>query len=141
MYGRDEAEWIQLTEWGRQFLIEVAAIGVQIAYSDLNATLVRDTGLKGFDFDQPDGRAAMSYLLKQIVRLDQELLPPAAPDPKALMLSAVVGYRGANDPGPGFYELAKNDGLLPPKASKQEKNDFWADQVTKLADRHRPGNG
>ena len=53
------------------------------------------------------------------------------------MLSALVGYRGANDPGPGFYELAKSDGLLPSKASKQEKDDFWFE----LADRHRPGNG
>lgn len=65
MYGRDEAEWIQLTEWGRPFLTEVAASVKPISYSDLHAALVQDTALRGFDFDQPGGRAAMGYLLKR----------------------------------------------------------------------------
>lgn len=141
LYGRDEAEWVRLTEWGRQFLIELATLGSPIAYADLNAALVRDTSLKGFDFKRPDDRAALGYLLQRIVRLDQELLPPAAPDPGALMLSALVGYRGAKDPGPGFYELAKNDGLLPQNASKHEKEKFWFDQLKGLVRRPLPGRG
>ncbi|WP_329182289.1 hypothetical protein OG754_40650 (plasmid) [Streptomyces decoyicus] len=81
----------------------------------------------------------------------EDPMPVALFEPERAMMSRLPGnepkecsppsWGTAAPTRPGFYELAKSDGLLPSKASKQEKDDFWFDQVTKLADRHRPGNG
>ncbi len=46
-----------------------------------------------------------------------------------LMISAIVLYLDENDAGSGFYALATELGLLPPRASRDQKFDFWADQV------------
>lgn len=127
-YGRDDLEWDQLTEAGTKFLIERARLGKVTTYTELNVTLERRTGCHPFDFELPAERAAMGHLLFLIVTRDQER-DPAAP---RLMLSALVHYLGANDAGSGFYELAKELGLLPPKASKDAKEEFWIRQINAL---------
>jgi hypothetical protein len=54
------------------------------SYTELNATLVRRTGLPGFDFSRADERAAMGHLLYLIVELNR-------PETN-LMISALVSY-------------------------------------------------
>lgn len=124
MYARDEQEWDQLATAGLAFLIERARLRKTTSYTELNATLTRRTHVRGFDFGRPDERAAMGHLLGLIVERNY-------PRTK-LMISALVLYLDENDAGSGFYGLAQQLGLLRPGANKDEKLDFWQDQVKKL---------
>jgi hypothetical protein len=124
MYGRDDVEWDQLARAGLDFLIERARLRKLTSYSELNATLVRRTGLREFDFSRADERAAMGHLLYLIVELNR-------PQTR-LMISALVSYLDANDAGSGFYAYAQDLGMLSRKASSQEKLDFWVGQVKEL---------
>ncbi|BDH15229.1 hypothetical protein [Streptomyces hygroscopicus] len=133
-YGRDENEWDQLTESGRKFLVERARLRKVTTYTELNSILVRRTGHRGFDFERAHERAAMGHLLGLIVLRHHEYDPATS----RLMLSALVHYLGANDAGSGFYELAKQFDLLPKKASKADKEEFWISQVNALYDHYDP---
>ena len=131
-YGRADSEWDELVDAGRNFLVERAKLGKLTSYTELNVTLARRTGCRPFDFERADERAAMGHLLGLIVDRDREIVttePPA-------MLSALVNYLGANDAGPGFYQLAKELQLLPMRASADEKFGFWIEQVKRLHERH-----
>lgn len=81
------------------------------SYTDLNAVLARRTGLKSFDFEQADDRAAVGHLLGLIVKRDHPT--------SGLMISALVHYLDANDAGPGFYVLAEQFHMIPPRAPKR----------------------
>ncbi len=71
----------------------------------------------------------MGHLLGRIV--------DATWDPeRKLMLSALVHYLSQNDPGPGFYALAADRGLLPRAASADAKFEFWITQMNKLFEVH-----
>jgi hypothetical protein len=123
-YGRDEMTWDQLAEAGLAFLVERARLRKLTSYTELNATLVRRTSLRGFDFSRADERAAMGHLLYLIVETNR----PAT----NLMISALVSYLDANDAGGGFYSYAQDLGLLSRKASAEEKLTFWIEQVNAL---------
>jgi hypothetical protein len=133
MYGRDDQEWDRLTEAGRAFLVERARLRRVTSYTELNAALVRRTGMAGFDFERADERAAMGYLLGLIVENDHART--------GLMLSALVHYLDANDAGPGFYSLATQLGLLPRGASARAKEEFWVRQVNALHDSYSHAQG
>ncbi len=120
-YGRTAEEWAQLAESATAFLVERARLRKVTSYTELTATLVRRTGLRGFDFDRADERAAMGHLLGLVV---QDNYPETG-----LMLSALVHYLDSNDAGPGFYALAQEYGLLPRRASAEAKWTFWVGQV------------
>lgn len=125
-YGRDQGEWDLLAQVGEHFLIERARLGRLTSYTELNATLVRRTGLRPFDFGMQAERAAMGHLLGLVV---QERNRPVT----HLMISALVIYLDGNDAGSGFYKLAQDLGELPPGAlSSQIKDQFWTDQVKRL---------
>ena len=121
MFGRDELAWDELAEAGEAFLIERARLAGVTSYTELNITLVRHTGLPGFDFHRQDERAAMGHLLGLIVQRNR----PAT----RLMISAQVTYLDGNDAGPGFYALAQQLGELPRGASASAKWEFWVSQV------------
>ncbi|WP_255951134.1 hypothetical protein [Streptomyces odontomachi] len=131
-YGRPDSEWDELTDAGREFLIEVARRRAFTTYTDLNTALVQRTGCRPFDFAGPGGRAAIGHLLGLIVTRDQDLDPQDPP----VMLSALVIYQGGNDAGTGFYQLAKELGLLSMGASKDERDVFWTEQVKRLQKIH-----
>ena len=133
-YGRDENEWDQLTESGRKFLVERARLRKVTTYTELNSILARRTGHRGFDFERAHERAPMGHLLGLIVLRHHEHDPATS----RLMLSALVHYLGADDAGSGFYELAKQLDLLPKKASKADKEEFWISQVNALYDHYDP---
>lgn len=126
MYGRDDMEWDLLTEVGLRFLIERAQLRKVTSYTELNTVLERRTGLRRFDFERADERAAMGHLLGLIVEREQPTT--------GLMISALVNYLDANDAGPGFYKLAVELGLLKPGASAQAREEFWIKQVSALYD-------
>ncbi|MEE1789389.1 hypothetical protein PUR28_01090 [Streptomyces sp. BE308] len=134
-YGRADSEWDLLVGAGREFLVERAKLRKTTSYTELNVTLSRRTGCRTFDFERADERAAMGYLLGLIVERDQELSPSKPP----LMISALVNYLSANDAGPGFYQLAKQLRLLPLSASRDEKDEFWIDQMRRVYARHGAG--
>ncbi|OII63321.1 hypothetical protein BJP40_24945 [Streptomyces sp. CC53] len=98
----------------------------------MNATLARRTGCRPFDFERADERAAMGHLLGLIVEDDQRREPTDPP----LMLSALVIYLNANDAGSGFYQLAKEQGLLSVSASADERLVFWAGQLKRIRARY-----
>ena len=105
MYGRDEQDWEQLADAGLAFLVERARLGKLTSYTELNATLVRRTGVPGFDFTRADERAAMGHLLYLIVDRNR----PAT----NLMISALVTYLDANDAGTGSTHSPRNLASFP----------------------------
>ena len=130
LFGRDELSWDEMAEAGEAFLVERARLARLTSYTELNATLVRRTGLPGFDFSRQDERAAMGHLLGLIVERSR----PVA----GLMISALVTYLDANDAGPGFYALAQQLGDLPRGASAGARFDFWVSQVKALHHHYAP---
>jgi hypothetical protein len=124
VYGREDEDWNDLTRVGLGFLVERAKLGRPTSYTELNTTLTQRTGLRPFDFSRADERAAMGHLLGLIVERSFPLT--------GLMISALVMYLGENDAGSGFYVLATDLGLLPARASEDEKFDFWIGQVNGL---------
>jgi hypothetical protein len=121
MYGRTDADWHELVVAGRRFLEEQARLRQTTSYTEMNAVLARRAGVRAFDFDREDERAAMGHLLGLIVN---ETYPE-----NGVLLSALVQYLNENDAGPGFYQLAKDKGFLPRGADATEKLAFWAGQV------------
>lgn len=130
-YGRNDDEWLSLTEAGLSFLVERARLEKMTTYTELNVTLRRRTGLREFDFDEDSERAAIGHLLGLIVERNH-------PTTK-LMISALVQYLNANDAGPGFYALAVQLGMLPPRSSALMKQRFWIGQVKALFAYYAPG--
>ncbi len=124
--GRSDEEWETLIACGLDFLVEVARRERTTSYTELNAVLVRRTGLWGFDFEQESERAAMGHLLGEIVARNR----PSTD----LMISALVLYLNENDAGRGFYSLAEDLGVLPRNSSRQAMWDFWVTEVARVHD-------
>lgn len=124
LYGRDDLAWDELARAGLEFLLERARLEKLTSYTELNATLIRRTGLPGFDFSRADERAAMGHLLYLIVELNR-------PE-TGLMISALVSYLDANDAGSGFYAYAQDLGMLQRNPSAMQKLEFWSGQVKVL---------
>lgn len=123
-YGRSDEEWDQLTSVGLAFLVERARLEKTTTYTELDTTLRRRTGLRGFDFDQDSERAAMGHLLGSIVERNRPTTN--------LLISALVQYLNTNDAGPGFYALAVELGMLPRRPSAMAKQAFWIGQLNAL---------
>lgn len=128
-YGRSRADWDRLTAEGIAFLVERARMERVTSYTEMNTTLARRTGLRPFDFDRQDERAAMGALLGRITE--------ATFGPTGVMISALVHYLDANDAGPGFYALAQSVGLLAQNSSRAQREAFWVGQVRAVHDRYR----
>ncbi|MEU8265364.1 hypothetical protein AB0C02_32790 [Micromonospora sp. NPDC048999] len=123
-YGRSDEEWDQLTSVGLEFLVERARLEKTTTYTELDATLRRRTGIRGFDFEQDSERAAMGHLLGLIVERNHPTTN--------LLISALVQYLNTNDAGPGFYALAGELGMLPRRSSAMAKQAFWIGQLNAL---------
>jgi hypothetical protein len=52
LFSRDELTWDKMAEAGEAFLVERARLARLTFYTELNATLIRRTGLPGFDFSR-----------------------------------------------------------------------------------------
>jgi hypothetical protein len=81
------------------------------------------------DFDLDTERAAMGHLLGLAV--DEEY------EATGLMLSAIVLDLNENDAGPGFFTKATELGLLATNATRDEREQFWLDQVRAVQDHYQ----
>lgn len=115
MYGRSNDEWDRLVDDAVGFLTDQAQSKRITSFSDLNSALAQ-AGHVPFDFGLERDRAAIGAVLGDVVGR-------TVGDPK-VMLSAIVSYIGQNDPGPGFYKLAVELGLLPRTATGDDKLAF-----------------
>jgi len=132
MYGRTEHEWQELERAGWDFLKEKAAErrgdaahDPTVSYSDANEELAARTGQPAFDFGRQAGRAAMGYLLGRISR--NRSWPTSR-----LLTSALVRYQGEADAGPGFFNLAREVGLVHGSLSDLERLEFWLRHVRQV---------
>ena len=132
-YGRGDGEWEELAREGRAFLEDRARLQKTTSYTEMDAVLHQRTQYRQFDFDREDERAAMGYLLGLIV---EDTFPESG-----VILSALVLYLNENSPGPGFFKLAQDLGLLSPSASADAKLVFWAGHVQRVQDHYRPKRG
>jgi hypothetical protein len=76
-----------------------------VSYGDANEELAARTGQPAFSFGRQADRAAMGYLLGRISR--HRSWPVSR-----LLISALVRYQGEADGGPGFFNLAREVGLV-----------------------------
>jgi hypothetical protein len=123
-YGRSEHEWARLADVGKKFLVERAAMRRTTSYTEFNAALINRADTAGFNFDLDADRAAIGELLGQI---SEETFAETG----GLLISALVQYLDANDAGPGFYALARRNGLPVPRTA-DDRQLFWVSQVTQL---------
>ena len=131
-YGRTEHEWQELEQAGWDFLKTKAAErrgdathDPTVSYSDANEELAARTGQRAFDFGQQAGRAAMGYLLGRISR--NRSWPVSQ-----LLISALVRYHAEADAGPGFFNLAREVGLIHSSISDLERLEFWLRHVRQV---------
>jgi hypothetical protein len=127
-HGRDEAEWNRLVDAGSVFLVERARLRKLTSYTELNATLVRRTGARPFDFEQDGERRALGALLETIGERNRPQTD--------VMITALVNYLDQNDAGPGFYAYAQRIGFLRNGATADERLEFWASQVRAVHDHY-----
>ena len=132
MYGRAEGEWQELEQAGWDFLKakaaerrEDAAHDPTVSYSDANLELAARTSQPAFNFDQQADRSAMGYLLGRISR--NRSWPVSR-----LLISALVRYHGEADAGPGFFNLAREVGLIQGSVSDLERLEFWLRHVRQV---------
>jgi len=132
MYGRTEREWQELEQAGWDFLKAKAAErrgdaahDPTVSYSDGNLELAARTGQPAFNFGQQADRAAMGCLLGRISR--DRSWPVSR-----LLISALVRYHGEADAGPGFFNLAREVGLIHGSMSDLERLEFWLRHVRQV---------
>lgn len=131
-YGRTEREWQALEQAGWDFLKAKAAErrgdsahDPTVSYSDANLELAARTGQRALNFGQQADRAAMGYLLGRISR--NRSWPVSR-----LLISALVRYHGEADAGPGFFNLAREVGLIHGSMSDLERLEFWLRHVRQV---------
>lgn len=123
LYGRDDLAWDALARAGLEFLLERARLEKFTSCTEFNATLIRRTGLPGFDFSRADERAAIGHLLYLIVELNR-------PE-TGLMISALLSY--LDERCAAASTRTRNDlGMLQRNASAMRKLEFWSGQVKGL---------
>lgn len=128
-YGRSDDEWAELARVGQEFLEERARLEKDTSYTELNTVLARRTGLRPFDFDREDERAAMGRLLGMIVEDTFDSI--------GCLLSSLVLYLNENTAGPGFFNLAVSMDMLAAGASEDEKLAFWLEQMNAVFEAYR----
>lgn len=122
-WGREEFEWQDLFDTTAAFLAQQARLGRLTSYTEVNTVLHQRTGLRRFDFDHDNERAALGALLGEVAT---EKFPEVG-----ALISSIVVYLGQNDAGFGFFQLATRLSLLTPKPTADEKLVFWSSQVKK----------
>jgi hypothetical protein len=120
-FGRDDVEWDELRQAADSRLHEVAAAQGITTYGELNTLLTTMTGLPAFDLGSEGGRHALGQLLGDVSREDY----PSS----GVLLSALCTHKGGADVGRGFFDLAVQLGLLPPRSSAESRDVFWVKAV------------
>lgn len=117
-FGYSPAAWEDMVTAGVDFLADVARRGRLTTYTELCQVIRQRTGT-----DIDTGEYALNWLLGDISKV-------AAMDTGGPLITSLVTYLDDNRPGGGFFMLAQSQGLLAPgQLSRQEKDDFWSEQV------------
>ena len=95
-----------------------AAHDPTVSYGHANEELATRTGQMAFGFGRQADRAVMGYLLGRISR--NRSWPVSR-----LLISALVRYQGEADAGPGFFNLAREVGLVRGSLSDLDRLEFW----------------
>jgi len=97
-------------------LVQLAKAKKLVAYSDVSP-------LVGLDMSKLEDREEIARLLGEIAVHEYEASRP--------MLTALVVHRGDdNNPGEGFFSIAKELGLYSGSRDQIARLTFWANQVT-----------
>ncbi|MCC3296825.1 hypothetical protein [Arthrobacter caoxuetaonis] len=124
MFGRTEVEWQQLQQAAETYLTSVARSRGMTDYSQLNRELTRATGQAPFDFSREADRTAVGRLLGEVSRRSHL--------EHGVMLSALVTHKNSTNEGAGFYKLAAELGVMPPKPTSDQKLQVMIEQVNKV---------
>lgn len=117
-FGYSDDEWEALLRTGVEELRGVARRRALTSYSELASTLVERTGLELRAHD-----LAFPHLLGQIATREVETGGP--------LLSALCIYKGANEPGEGFYAIARHHRRVPTwPLSRLQKEKVWIAEVS-----------
>jgi hypothetical protein len=111
-FGFDETEWLAAKEEGKQILAEYARRRQMITYTDFTARL-STIQLEPHDF--------------QLAGLLGEISAEESTAGRGMLSALVVHKIGDFQPGPGFFELARQLGH---KFSDVEK--FWVQEIKKI---------
>ncbi len=99
-----------------EHLKQVARNGETVAYSDI-ARLI------GLDMENPGDRVRLSHILGEISTEECKNGRP--------LLSAVVTYLGENEPGSGFFDMARDNGLYTGH-TEMENLAFFAQELKRV---------
>ena len=130
-HGRDDLEWEQLRHAAADEMRELARRRDLTTYGALNTRLAEVTGWPVFDLETEGGRHALGQLLGDVTREDYPT--------SGVLLSALCTHKGGNDVGGGFFELATQLGLLPPRSSKERHDELWVSSVSAVYASTREG--
>lgn len=123
-YGYSQDTWEELVRAGLDELREVARRRTLTSYSDLAGALVDRTGLEIRAHDH-----AFPHLLGQIATREVEDGGP--------LLSALCIYKGGNEPGEGFYAIARHHGRVPAwPLNRAQKEKVWVEEVSEAYTRY-----
>ncbi len=128
MYGRDEGDWEQLADAGLAFLVERARLRKLTSYTELNATLVRRTGLPGFDFGRAD---AGQRRIPRPAGFFAPAMCPSGPPFRARLAGATIRASGPDINRPALRFLA---GRLMPRG---QAGTGWAREGSRPLSRDR----
>ena len=117
------AQWILRV---REFLLERLRLDRTTTYTEVNTVVANRLGVALLDFSNPADRDEMSRILREVVILDQRETGTQR------LLTAIVIYLDSNEPGPGFFALGVELGLLASNATRDERLEFWATSARDL---------
>lgn len=131
-FGRTELEWEELEAVGWDLLLDCTV--TLTTYADLNRRLAEITGQSPWDFDNPAHRRAIAHLLGRLA--DRSYGECVSVGLEPLMISALCKYTHKDDAGPGFYDKARELGLIPDAVyrNKSERFLWWATHAGKVQD-------
>lgn len=137
-HGREESEWDELVGIGYDILCGIAEHKERpISYTEFSKALADGMDEDHRRFVFPQDRNAIGTLLADISKR-------GLVDQPGWLLSALVIGKNSEQPGGGFYDLAKSLNMLSEGAGKDEKEIFFGNQVEglrKVYQRRRPGAG
>ena len=125
-HGREESEWNELVVVGYGILKKLAEDRERpISYMAFSAALADGMDEDHRPFTFPADRNAIGTLLADISRRGLEERP-------GWLLSAMVAGKNSEQPGGGFYDLAKSLNMLSEGAGKDEQSVFFGRQLEGL---------
>ena len=125
-HGREESEWNELIGVGYGIL-KCLAEGRErpISYTAFSAALADGMDEDPHPFTFPADRNAIGTLLADISKRGLQEHP-------GWLLSAMVTGKNSEQPGGGFYDLAKSLGMLSDGAGRDEQSVFFGKQLEGL---------